>query len=102
MFNNVSMMDIFLKIIPNALKNCKRKKTSRGRYLNMQSIISSIRVEVRVWSFSWWFKNFAFALGFVDFSDKMGIFFISRDYSEIINDIIDELQSRQTEFFKCG
>ena len=72
----------------------------------MQSIISSIRVEVRVvWSFSWWFKNFAFALGFVDFSDKMGVFFISRDYSEIINDIIDKLQSqnlRQTEFFKCG
>ena len=49
--------------------------------------------------------DFAFALSFVDFSDKMGIFFISRDNSEIINDIIDELQSknlRQTEFFKCG
>ena len=38
--------------------------------------------------------DFAFALGFVDFSDKMGIFFISRDNSEIINDIIDELQSQ--------
>ena len=44
------LMGIFLKIIPNALKNFKRKKTSRGRYLNMQSIIE-LKLEFGVGGF---------------------------------------------------